>query len=143
MPVVTGVLSDFGLATLAAFNPEIVFTPSGPAISATRLLATKPIKVTPDPDGSFSLTLAPTNSMHPVTWYTISVQWLDSAGGYIGIDFPDWQLFIDNAGGNIIDLLNIPANPAQVWVSTTAPDNPTPGLWWLNPTTGDLYEWSN
>lgn len=143
MAFVTGTLTDFGLAALAAYAPEIVFTPSGPGVNDTTLFATRPISVTPAANGSFAVNLAPTEDIRPDRWYAISMRWLDSSGGYIGVDFPDWQLRVPSAGGKVNDLLNVPANPGQVWVSETPPTNPSPGTWWLNPTTGDLNEWSN
>lgn len=143
MAFVTGKLNDFGLDTLTAFHPEIVFTPSGPAIGPTVLFATRPIVAIPAADGTFSVDLSPTEDIRPDRWYAISIRWLDSAGGYIAVDFPDWQLRVPPAGGTLSDILNVPANPAQVWVFETPPANPTPGTWWLNPTTGDLNEWSN
>jgi hypothetical protein len=140
LATVTGTLTDFGLAALAAYSPQLIFTPSGPAINTTSLLGTRPITVTPAADGTFTVTLATTEDMQPATWYTISAQWLNSTGGYIGRDFPEWQLFVPTAGGNITALLSIPTNPAQVWVNPVAPANPTPGTWWLNPLTADLFE---
>ena len=40
---VTGTLTDFGLDALAAYSPEIVFTPSGPGVDGSGLLASRPI----------------------------------------------------------------------------------------------------
>lgn len=142
MPTVTGTLSDFGLAALAPYSPELVFTPSNPAVNATNILGTRPIRVTPTATGTFTVVLASTDDMRPATWYTISAQWLDPNGGYVGKDFADWQLRVPVAGGALVDLLGIPANPAQAWVDEIAPANPTPGLWWLTPSTADLKEWS-
>lgn len=145
MALVTGKLTDFGLAALAPFKPEIVFTPNGNAISPTSLLSTKPVVAVPAANGTFSVQLAPTVDVHPATWYRVSVRWLepDSFGsGYAGMDFPDWKLFVPLEGGTLTRLLELPANPAQVWVGVDPPTNPTPGLWWLQHN-GDLSEWSN
>lgn len=151
MATVTGRLNDFGLEALAAFSPEIVFTPSGPAVGGNVLYASRPIVCIPASNGDFTVELAATEGLHPAQHYTIAVQWLNSAGGYISKDFIDWELSVPEAGGVFADLVAAPANPAQVWVGLTAPANPTPGTWWLesNPAditdplnTGNLYEWS-
>lgn len=143
MALVTGTLKDFGLDALAAYAPTIKFIPSGPGVNDTTLFASRVIEVVPAADGSFSVDLAPTEDVRPDRWYSISLGWLNGAGVPVGFDAIDWQLRVPIAGGTIPDLVNAPANPAQVWVSESAPANPTPGTWWLNPTTGDLNEWSN
>jgi hypothetical protein len=146
LATVTGILTDFLNVPLAAFSPEIWFTPSGPAISNaanTALFSTKPIVVIPAADGTFTVNLQSTDFLQPSVWYMVSVRWLDSVGGYVGIDFIDWQLFVPTAGGAIGGIIAAPSNPAQVWVGETPPANPTPGTWWLIPSTSDLFEWSN
>jgi hypothetical protein len=142
MALVTGTLSNFQLGSIAAFSPTITFTPSGPAVLTPYLLATKPITVVPETDGTFSLDLFE-NIGHPATWYTIRVEWLNGAGVPTGVDFIDWKLLVPPGGGALGDLIAVPSNPAMVWTSETPPTDPTPGTWWFNPTTGDINEWSN
>jgi hypothetical protein len=153
MATVTGTLADFGLSLLTAYSPKIIFTPSGPATgpgagSARFLLATRPIECIPAPDGKFSVELYPNEASIPATHYTIRIEWrdpnaFDDDRGYVGRDDPDWELVVPNLGGSIADLLKLPSNPAQTWVGDLPPDNPTPGTWWLLPSTGDIFEWSN
>lgn len=142
MAIVTGKLTDFGLALLTPYAPELVFVPSGPAVIAGALLATKPVVVIPAADGSFTVNLQPTDATQTVFWYTLTVEWLNSSGGYVGKDFPDWKLFVPTSGGTIGDLVTAPANPAMVWIGESEPPNPSVGTWWLIPSTGDLKEWS-
>lgn len=152
MATVTGTLADFGLESLAQFAPEITFTPSGPAVFAPYLMASKPISVIPAPDGTFSVDLFESFFGHPATWYTIKITWLNGANVPVGFDPIDWKLMVPEGGGALVDLLEVPSNPAQVWVGPPDPNdpsqplgltNPTSGTWWLNPNTGDIYEWSN
>lgn len=151
MPNVTGTLRDFNITTLAAYSPRIIFTASSAATSPTRLYSTKPIVVTPNLAGDFEVFLQATDTLNPSVWYTIRVEWLDSDGGYVGVDLLEWKLFVTDDGGSIGDLLAVPANPAQVWIGLEPPPHPTPGLWWLqanpdNPddprNTGDILVWS-
>lgn len=148
MAVVTGTLRGFGLESLAAFQPEVVFTPSGPALHGDTVLATRPVVVIPAADGSFSATLSLTTFMQPAQAYRMSVRWLDPAGNYVSVDEFAWDLLVPAEGGAISALLAAPQNPTTVWVGPTPPLNPGNGSWWLDASTdgtsgnGDLYEWS-
>lgn len=143
MATVTGELATFGFSSLQPYSPEIVFTPSGPTTTALKVRASKPVVVVPEMDQTFSVELTSTDTMRPAAWYTLSIRWLDSGGNFVSVDYPDWKLFVPSAGGDLATLLDVPANPAQVWVGVDPPSGATSGTWWLNPTTGDLYEWSN
>jgi hypothetical protein len=152
MAVITGTLLDFSLDALAPYSPRLFFCPSGPSTAGPRLLATRPFGVHIDPDGSFSVDVQPTDTIIPAAYYTVRVEWLDSDGGFVGVDFPDWRIYVPSEGGAIGDLLRAPSNPASVWVDLEPPPAPVaPGTWWLrssatNPddprNTGYLYEWS-
>jgi hypothetical protein len=149
MAVVTGTLRDFGLASLTALFPEVVFTPSGPALHGDTVFATKPVVVIPAADGSFSVTLSHTTFMQPAQAYRMSVRWLDPAGNYVSVDEFAWDIHVPAEGGSISALLAAPQNPTTVWVGPTPPLNPGAGSWWLDASAdgttgpGDLYEWSN
>ena len=152
MPIISGTLRDFGLTAFPGQNPVITFRANGPAVTQSgALLATKDINVTPDSAGDWSVSLAATDTLATGdVWYTISISWLDPANNYIGIDFPEWRLFVPaKGGGDLADLLEKPANPSLVWVGLTPPFAPTPRTKWLdmNPDgtagSGNLYEWSN
>jgi hypothetical protein len=134
MATVTGNLADFGFTFLAGLHPEIIFTPSGPAILGATLLATRPIVATTrESDGAFALTLSPTVGLRPESWYTISFRWLDPAGNYVSRDFPDWKLYVPYEGGQVGDLLETPWNPSLVFVGREEPtDDPIAGMAWMN-----------
>jgi len=141
MPTVTGTLKDFGLASISDRQPQIIFTPSGPAFSGSNILATTPIVATPDGSGAFSVTLTSSATLRPATWYAVRIEWLDSASNFMGVDIVD-RLDVPPAGGAIGDLASIDFNPTSVYASPTAPSSPAVATWWLNTTTGDLFEWS-
>lgn len=139
---VTGTLADFGLNSMLTDAATITFTPSGPTIRGMFLLATRPITVTPDVLGAFTVQLATTAEMIPPRWFTITIKWLDSGGQYVNVDFPDWRLFVPFGGGAITDLLQLPPNPQMIWTSESEPLYPSVDMWWLKPSTGEIKEWS-
>jgi len=141
MPTVTGTLKDFGLASISARQPQITFTPSGPAFNGSLFLATTPVTVTPDSGGAFSVTLSSTADLRPDAWYTVKATWLDSASNYIGVDVIE-KFRVPSTGGAIGDLAALDFAPTSVYASPTAPSSPAIATWWLNTTTGDLSEWS-
>jgi hypothetical protein len=153
MANVTGTLTDFGLNSLSAFSPRILFIPSGPAVSGASLFSDKPLIVVPAADGSFYINLQPTDALMPNVYYTVRIEWLDSSNSYVGVDAITWPLYVPSGGGSIGDLIRVPMNPALVWVDLAPPTEgtETPGSWWLqlNPddpndpaNTGDLYQWA-
>lgn len=148
MAVVTGTLRDFGLQSLAAFQAEIIFTPTGPALHGNTVLVTKPVVVVPASDGSFTATLFLTTFLQPAQAYRMSVRWFDSAGNYVMVDHFEWDLLVPAEGGPISELLAAPQNPTTVWVGLNPPPKPVRGSWWLESSedglsgTGNLYEWS-
>jgi hypothetical protein len=128
MPVVSGALTDFQIGALGT-GAILTFTPSGVGIGSARLYATRPNIAVPDTiTGLWSIALASTDGMLNTTWYTISIQWLDSTGNYIGKDFLDAKLFVPSAGGTISDLLVFSYGGGQVWVGET--DNPNYRFWY-------------
>jgi hypothetical protein len=143
MATVTGALSDIGINAFPELQPRLIFTPSGPATAATRLFATKPVIVpVASGSGTFTVDLQPTDGMRPAIWYVVTIEWLDPAGNYVSADFLEWKLFVPSGGGNFGDLVQAPLNPLLFWVSETPPTDPTPGQYWLTPSTGDLKKWS-
>lgn len=152
---ITGTLSDFGLDSLDAYNPSLVFTPSSPATTPDgQLLATRPITVTPDAAGAFTVDLVASSTTFPETYYLITVEWLDSPSGFTAKDFPGWRFYAPAGGGEIGDVGWAPSNPALAYFSTSEPpgSNFTDGTWWLDADMADpasveasgiLYEWSS
>lgn len=139
---ITGNLTDFSETKMNDYQPRITFSPSGPAMNGQQMLVTRPIVVTPNSAGGFQVSLAPNENYSPATTYKVRVDWLDSGGNCVFSDHMPWDLVVPTTGGDIGDLLKVPANPASVWISETPPPRPTPGTWWLVPSTGNLYEWS-
>lgn len=153
MPNVTGTLTDVGGGHLVGKYPEIHFTLNGPNTKDGVMLPTQPLTVQPAADGSFTAPLQSTVDMHDDAWYTVSIQWLDSAGNYVKADFPDWNLEVPSGGGSFSDLFGRPPkNTAMIYVSLSAPADPRRWTFWLkddptNPAnplnTGELYQWRN
>lgn len=153
MPAVTGNLTDVGGGHLVGKVPEIHFFLNAPNTKAGVVLPTEKLTVQPATDGSFTANLQATTDMLDDAWYTVSIQWLDSAGNYVKADFPDWKLQVPTSGGVFSNLFGKPPqNGRMVYVSLTAPDKPQPYALWLqaNPNndmdpanTWNLYEWRN
>jgi len=144
MAIVTGTLTDFSLDPLTPYMPLIVFKPSTAAVGVT-LMSARPIKVLPNSSGEFSVDLEPTDGLisgngKPV-FYRITLEWLNPDGGYIGKDFPDWELYVPAAGGDFAGLVNGPVMSGLVWIGPTAPTNPDLYTGWIDTTAGDIYEW--
>lgn len=154
MALVRGNVATFGLESISLVGMRLVFSPTGAGtIGAKYLLVSKPVQVSVAVDGSgaFVVNLAPTTTVHPLRWYTIRAEWLDSASNFTGVDFIDWKLFVPEEGGDFADLLQYPANPQLGWTELVPPPAlPSPGSLWLNDNpnnvadprnTGDLYQW--
>lgn len=143
---ITGALSDFGLQSLTGSQPRIVFSPNGPAFKGSRVFATKDVVVPVMGSGSFSVQLESTENLRPYRTFTVRVEWLNppvtSGGspGWVGVDIIE-NFQVPPQGGAIGDIAGLLYDPTAVWVSPTAPPNPALSTWWLNTTTGDLYEW--
>jgi hypothetical protein len=143
MATVTGALSDFGVQPFPQLQPRLIFTPSGPAVSGTRLFATKPIIVNvAAASGAFTVELQSTDGVRPAVHYKVTIDWLDPSGNYVSADPLEWKIFVPAAGGTIPDLIATPANPMLFWVGEDPPVNPAPGQYWLKPSSGDIQKWS-
>ena len=152
MAVVTGTLYDISGGHLAGKYPELIFTLNDTAATAGGVYVTEPNVVTPSGDGSFTANLPATDLMRDDNYYTLQIQWLDSAGNSNRIDFPDWEIRVPTGGGNLGDLRGPGANLSMVYVSLTAPEDPRPFMLWLqqDPDKPDdisnpskLYRWEN
>ena len=141
MAVVSYTLSDMGLASLAAYSPRLVFTPSGPAVKGSILFASRPIGSTPNTFGEGTVTLSSTETMIPETWYTLTITWLDSAGNYISKDFPDWKIRVPAADGDLSDMIDAPAPGYLIWFGPEPPINPSEYTGWIDTDNGNFYEW--
>ena len=145
MALVTGNLGTFGLTSVILRAPRILFVPSGPATAGSYLFASRPVEavIANDGSGAFTVNLMPTTEIRPAAWYTIRIEWLESASNYVGADFPEWKVFVPNEGGVIGDLIATPWNPTLVWWGESEPLNkPAYSSLWLNPSTGTLKVWN-
>lgn len=149
MTIVNGQLSDFGLGVMGVQVPQIVFTPSGPAVAGTAVFATEPIVVSPSfLTGNFSVDLVPTEGLRPEVWYEVSIRWLPKSGTHVDGNWVQHDLLSakvyvpDTSFIALADALEIPGGADLIWVGPTAPPNPKPYTKWLNSLTGDLTEWS-
>ncbi|WP_193596064.1 hypothetical protein [Microbacterium sp. YJN-G] len=132
MVAVTGNVATFGLTSVPMYGAEIVFIPSGPAVTGDRyVLSGRDVHVPIEGGtGAFTANLSPTETTRPGTFYRIRIVSLDSASNFTFIDFPEWELRVPTTGGPIADLLDLSGNPAMVWVGAEAP-TPSPGMWWM------------
>lgn len=142
MAIVTGRLRDFGLEAMTKFRPKITFTPSGPGVSDAGLWASRSLVITPDGDGYFSDNIQTTDYMHNLVWLTLSVEWLDEAGNFTRVDYPDWKIFVPYDGGSLSDIAGAFGNYLMVYTGTSAPPFHFPNMWWFNPSTDDLFRWA-
>ena len=152
MAVVTGTLYDISGGHLSGKYPELIFTLNDTAATAGGVYVTEPNVVTPGGDGSFTANLPATDLMRDDNYYTLQIQWLDSAGNSNRIDFPDWKIRVPTGGGNLGDLRGPGSNLSMVYVSLTPPERPVPFMLWLqqDPDKPDditnpskLYRWEN
>ena len=146
MPVLTFKLADFGVASMAPLEPRVYFRPSGPAVMSSGpsdlLLASRDVDAWVDADGdTWHVALVSSGETVPEVRYRLVVDWLDEAGNFVDQDCPQWEIFMPTADARLVDLINAPRSAYWVWVGATPPPNPVPGMWWLNDTTGDLFEW--
>lgn len=144
MPLVNGTLADFGFDPLTINSPVLQFKASTAGVSGMNLLASsKPVQTVPESNGFFEVELASTEEILPGgIFYLVTIQYREDSTRNVKRELLPWKLFVPPEGGYLADLLMVPSNPAHVWTGTTPPEDPQPGMWWLNPETGDLMEWS-
>lgn len=145
MPTVSGTLSDIGLAPLTGLKPELRFTPSSPAVDREgRVFASKPVEVTPNSAGAFTVTLAPTSGLLPVgTHWRVQVLHRSpsaDASGFTVSDFLPLKIFV--AGDTTIgDAIGEFTPNDFVYVGEDAPNSAKSAyMFQFHPVTGDLYE---
>ena len=163
MALVSGSVLDLTAGSMDPLEIEVVFTLNAPntyaaGSSAGRIIPTEPAVIKPDSSGDFTVNLAVTTAMVNEGWYNLQLRWLGADSGTALIDFPDWQIIVPSAGGNLGDLVVNTAgggihNSRVVWVSQTAPPYPRKFMLWLQQepgespdpydpaNTGNLYEW--
>lgn len=159
MPNVTGNLTDVGFDYLAGLNPVVEFHLNAPQVSANRVYATRPAKVTPASNGDFTVSLADTTAMHADAFYTMHVRWQEPGSanvqGFSPVDVHiDTPIRVPSTGGSIGDLIGSVTNLSLVYISLIAPKYPLPLMLWYktdpdDPTnsngknTGNIYRREN
>jgi hypothetical protein len=153
MATVTGTLTDVGGGHLAGKYPELVFELNAPNLKGSAgIHPTEPFRVSPASDGTWSADLVSTTDMNYAAWYTLSIRWMDPAGNFVRVDYPDWKFEVPTTGGPLATFAGKPSNQRMVYVSITPPTDPRPYTLWLrkNPDNpkdpagdGNLYEWRN
>ena len=147
MGLVTGSVIDFGFASLGSASGRIIFRPNTSATGtgtagAAQLLSTRRLIATPDvTTGVWSIDLYPNTNTRPVSYYTVSVEWLDSAGNYIGVDYVTGVLVVPENGGNVRDLLRNGIAGTETWIvpGGAIPSDSVPGDLLFDPLTSDLF----
>lgn len=152
MATVTGSLKDIVGADMADRVAALFFQLNGPTIQATSttpgtIHPTEPKKIIPSGDSSFTANLVATTVMLTNSWYTLAIQWNDSAGTLM--DFPDWQIRVPVAGGVLSELITLAGraggpggsgpNFTAVLYGLTEPPNLVVGQMWWKTDPNDPY----
>jgi hypothetical protein len=136
MAVKSGFLSQFGLSTMMIYYPTLEFVPSGPGIAGEYVLASRPVRAELASDGSFTVTLIPSDQVTPETWYTMRITWMDEASNFTSLDVPQWRFTVTNVNGPLMDDAQTGTPTGlQVWVGT---ENNPAYRFWYHPVTADL-----
>lgn len=165
---VSGSLHDIIGSRMGNKEAVIEFYLVSPQLVATTSLAggirpTEPVEVVPSSDdGTFTISLTPTDVMLGDAFYRLRIRWLGEGHGLI--DFPTWEIRVPSSGGNLADMIDFGGgsggggggvNPNIWWVSAdvappsnrftwliTDPDNPDRENSGISGTTiGDVRVW--
>lgn len=138
MAVYTFKLLDFGLDSLTAFAPTVVFIADQPAFSGENVHITRRVVADLAADDSGSVELVPSVNTTPNVTYTMRIEWLDAGNNFTGMDIIG-GLVAALGGGPIAEMGGIPIT--RFYVGETPPENPELDTWWLDTITGNLNEW--
>lgn len=159
MAEVIGLLEDFGSDLDKATNPRILFIPSGPAVSNTRMFYGKPIIVDSfSATNTWSVDLVPTDNLTGISgadvFYLVRVERQLAGADYTPWDDTGWKLYVPSEGGEFSKLVRARTNPAQIHVgpaTTPFSDEPAatliPNVYtgWIKtnalPEDMNYYEW--
>lgn len=139
MPAVSGELKSIIGETLASRVGKLYFRLNEPNIGAVgamnnRIIPTATEEVIPSSSGAFTFNPAPTEYMLFDAWYIMTIEWKDTNRTLT--DFPQWQIRVPNAGGDLTDMI-FPAGGGQgsnlslVLLSLTKPPNLKVGQLWF------------
>lgn len=134
MPNVTFTLRTFGLEMTRSLRANVVFTPSRSAAIGPDGIRIRrevvPFSAIDSVTGVGVARLAQTTLLRPATHYIVSIEWLDGpADGWGEIN---WPLHVPAAGGDLGDLIRLPAPSAAAVVTQDTPPNDlvaVGGLW--------------
>lgn len=148
MATVTGNAKFFTGVAPGALDFTLILTPSGPGYGGASSFWGPPAESKPDSLGNLSWNVQATIGLTPHVWYTVSARWLDSAGNFVGRDFPGWRVEVPNGGGNLSDLITVTGLPnGQIWYGPEPPEQHSTYTGWIDnsipvPATGmPYYEW--
>lgn len=112
MPNINGTLTDVGFDDLDGVNGELWWHPrfeSGSMSSrpGSRLFPSRPVKATLSGD-DWTVTVASTDAMVPLTWYELEARYFDSAGNFCRSDWYAPRVFV---GPDDSDFSDLPISP--------------------------------
>lgn len=137
MASITFRLSDFGLESLAEFNPIVKFIPSQAGVSGDRLLTTTPIVVTPDPAGIGAVVLTDTDTVTPGIWYEVVIEHLMPGDQYKHFDHLPLRFYVPTGyNGPLSGLPGRQIGTNAYWFSLDPPPAGFQGLWIYTPAPG-------
>lgn len=129
-----------GLAIPSGLQPVISFELSQSAAFYSGLVTKeKTPTVVPTTTGEFYINLVENTQTIPLTHYTMSVTWLDSASNFVKRDDFDWIIRVPAGGGRLRDLIVTRESPFFANVSTVPLTSVSGQAFDYNPVTGDLY----
>lgn len=145
MARIAGRLIDFGFGVPPGSRIKLQPASAGLGIDGF-ILAGSPIYIYPDGTGTFSDDIYATEHLLvPVAMFVSIECFVD--GLYVPWkDFPGWIVHVPNAGGNLVDMIDVPMTSDLVSVSVKPPANPVVGSGWVDISgpvgaTVPYYEW--
>lgn len=129
-----------GLAIPAGLQPVITFELSQSAKFYSGLITKeKTPTATPNTSGEFFVNLVENTQTVPLTHYTMSVTWLDSASNFVRRDDFDWIIRVTPGGGRLRDMIVTRESPFFVHISEIPLTSVAGQAFDYDPVTGDLY----
>lgn len=138
----TGALTDFGQSPFPDAYPSLLVSPERDAFSPKGPAAARDVPVAVASDGTFAVELIASADLIPATRYELRCDWftVDHDGQEVLAGWASWRFTAAIGGGPISTMPD--AVITRVWYSTSPPPVERPGIYWVNPVTGDVKEWS-